>query len=50
MKSSQVSNFATPDDTVLKNSTFISPILDPVRSGVQYMSAEFIESSNKSLL
>jgi len=50
VKSTQVSYFATADDTVLKNSTFISPILGPVRSGVQYVSAEFIDNSNKSLL
>jgi len=50
VKSIQVSYFAIADDTVLKNSTFIVPILGPVRLGVQYMSAEFIDSSNKSLL
>ena len=42
----QVSYFATADDTVLKISTFISLILGSVRSGVQHMSAEFIDSSN----
>jgi Plasma-membrane choline transporter. len=46
----QVNYFATADDSVLKNSTFIFPILGPVMSDVQYMSAEFIDGSNISLL